>query len=312
MKIAFFEVTEEEKAFFAKRLQGHTLSFFEGTINEVLQTPAEYEAVSVFVHSRINDEILSLLPNLRYIQTRSTGYDHLKCDLLYKRHILVSNVAGYAGPPVGEFAFSLLLNATRKTHIALRRTREGDLHYQDLLGTELYGKRLGIMGLGVIGERMAHIGAGFGMKLSAFSRTRKPIVDLLHIDFTTDLNRFLSKCDVIMIALPLTPATREMINAKNAFQIPRETIIVNVARVEIIDEKLYEKLPNVICTDVLHDPSIARKKEHFLYTPHMAYYTEEALVRIREISLQNMQAFIEGKPMPNCLKLPCEKEYHIN
>ncbi len=309
MRIAFFEVTAEEKAFFAKRLQGHTLSFFEGTINKVLQAPAEFDAISVFVHSRIDDEILSLLPNLKYIQTRSTGYDHLKCNLLYKRHILVSNVAGYAGPPVGEFAFSLLLNATRKTHIALERTRRGDLHYQDLLGTELYGKRLGIMGLGVIGTRMAYIGAGFGMKLSAFSRTRKPIVDRLHIDFTTDLDRFLSKCDVIMIALPLTPATREMINLKNAYQIPRETIIVNVSRAEIIEERLYESLPNVICTDVLHDPSVAQKKAHFLFTPHMAYYTEEALERIREISLKNMLAFIEGKPLPNCLKFACEKEY---
>ncbi len=307
MKIAFFETTPEEKAFFSERLSGHELHFFTKTINEALKSPADYEVVSVFVHSRITDEVLAKLPKLRYLQTRSTGYDHIKCDTLYRHNILVSNVAGYAGPPVAEFAFSLLLNAVRKTHVALQRTKAGDMHYHDLLGTELFGKRIGILGLGVIGERMARIAAGFGMKISAFSRTKKPIVEELSIDFT-DLNSVLKTSEVLMIALPLTPATEELINSQNATLIPRETIIINIARSEIIEEALYRTLPNTICSDVCTDPELA-KRENILYTPHMAYYTAEALERIREISLENMKAFIEGKPLPNCLKLSCEREY---
>lgn len=307
MQIAFFETTPEEEAFFRAHLTGHTLHFFRETINEALTSPQPYDIVSVFVHSRITDEVLEKLPKLKYLQTRSTGYDHIKCNALYARDIPVSNVAGYAGPPVGEFAFSLLLNATRKTHVALERSRAGDMHYHDLLGTELFDKRIGILGLGVIGQRMAYIASGFGMKISAFSRTRKPIVDALGIDFT-DLESILQKSDMLMIALPLTPATTRLINTKNAALIPKETIIVNIARSEIIEESLYHTLPNTICTDVCTDPQLA-KKENILYTPHMAYYTAEALERIREISLENTLAFIEGKPLPNCLKLACEREY---
>lgn len=308
MEIAFFEVTPEEEAFFSKALKGHRLYFFKETINEALKKSAPYDAVSVFVHSRITDEVIEKLPKLKYLQTRSTGYDHIKCKALYARNILVSNVAGYAGPPVGEFAFSLLLNATRKTHIALGRTKAGNMEYHDLLGMELYQKRIGILGLGVIGERMVRIAAGFGMQISVFSRTKKPIVDELGIDFTTVLESLLPKCDVLMIALPLTPATENLINAKNASCIPEETIIVNIARAEIIEEKLYETLPNIICIDVLQNTKVVQR-ENILYTPHMAYYTKEALQRIREISLENMQAFLAGKPLPNCLKFSCEREY---
>jgi len=308
MKIAFFEITPDEKSFFEDKLNNHQLFFFKEPIQEALKGSAPYDIVSLFVHSRIDEALLQKLPNLRYLQTRSTGYDHIKCKALYDRNIPVSNVAGYAGPPVGEFAFSLLLNAVRKTHIALERTKNGDSHYHDLLGVELFGKHIGILGLGVIGERMVRIASGFGMQVSVFSRSRKPIVDELGIDFSTDLNAVLPQCDFLMIALPLTPATRGLINGKNAPLISSETIIVNIARAEIIEASLYRSLTNTICTDVLADESLAQR-ENILYTPHMAYYTKEALQRIRAISLANMLAFIEGNPLPNCLKLPCEREY---
>ncbi len=307
MKIAFFEVSPEDRAFFQKRLKGHDLYFFEGTINETLTEPAPYEAVSLFVRSRLDDEVLEKLPRLRYLQTRSTGYDHIRCLALYERNVLVSNVAGYAGPAVGEFAFSLLLNATRKTHIALARTRKGNYDYKDLLGRELFGKRIGILGLGVIGERIARIAAGMGMRIGVFSRTKKPIVDELGIDFT-DLESVLEQSDVLMIALPLTPATTHLINTENASLIPEEAIIVNIARAQIIEPSLYRTLSQTICTDVSEEPDLARRP-NILSTPHMAYYTEEALRRIREISLENLEAFIEGRPLPNCLRPACEREY---
>ena len=308
MKIAFFEVGAEEKVFFKNALDGHELYFYEETINDVVQDTMPFEVVSVFVHSRIDDNILQKLPNLHYLQTRSTGFDHIKCKTLYDRKILVSNVSGYAGPPVGEFAFSLLLNAIRKTHIALQRSKAGEFYYQDLLGSELFGKKITILGLGVIGERMVRIASGFGMEICVFSRTKKPIVDELGICFSTNLNDVLPGCDVLMIALPLTPATRELINTKNVKMLGKETIIVNVARAEILEESLYETLPNTICTDVLTNVKNARR-ENILYTPHMAYYTKEALERIREISLKNILAFLAHKPLPNCLKIVCEKEY---
>ncbi|WP_456323600.1 NAD(P)-dependent oxidoreductase [Hydrogenimonas sp.] len=307
MKIAFFETKPEEKEFFSKRLRGHDLYFFKGTINEELKEPQDYEIVSVFVHSRINDDILALLPKLRYLQTRSTGYDHIKCKELYRRDIIASNVAGYGGPAVAEFAFSLLLCATRHTHVALQRSKEGIFEYHDLKGVELYGKRVGILGLGTIGSRMAYMAKGFGMDISAWSRSRKPIVDELGIDFCA-LDEVLQKSDVIMIALPLTPETKDLINSSRAALLKKEAIIVNVARGEIIEKSLYRSLPNVLCLDVTADlQSVVRP--NVLYTPHMAYYTKEALQRIMEISYENIAAFIAGKPLPNCLKDICKRDY---
>ncbi len=308
MKIAFFEIKPEEKEFFSSHLKEEELFFFDETINEALESEADYDAVSVFIHSRIDDNVLSKLPKLRYIQTRSTGYEQIVCDALYRRGIVASNVAGYGGPAVAEFAFSLLLNSTRHTHTAIGRAKEGTFEYRDLKGTELFGKRLGILGLGTIGSRMAHIGAGMGMRLAAWSRTRRKIVDELGIEFSEDMDAVLESSDVIMIALPLTPATKGLINGRNIKKVKRDAVIVNVARAQIIEDELYGSLENRLCLDVISDVKYV-PRHNILYTPHMAYYTEEALMRVMEISLENMKAFIESKPLPNCLKIACRRDY---
>jgi len=309
VKIAFFEIKPEEKIFFEKHLIQHEVFFFQGTINDMLQEACNYDAVSVFVHSCITDEILERLPALKYLQTRSTGYDHIKCDALYYRGLVVSNVAGYGGPAVAEFAFSLLLNATRHTHTALQRSKKRDFEYADLKGIELFDKTLGILGLGTIGSQMARIGKGFGMKILAYSRTRKPIIDELGIDFC-DLDMVLRKSDILMLALPLTPVTNALINEKNAKLLNEDAIVVNTARGEIIEDVLYGKMKNILCLDVISDVKYIHR-DNILYTPHMAFYTKEALERIMQISLVNMQAFLEEKPLPNCLKLSCKRDYGL-
>ena len=308
MKIAFFETKPEEKEFFQNNLPNEELYFFEENINDALEEAADYDAVSIFVHSRITDTVLKRLPKLKYLQTRSTGYDHIKCQALYERGLVVSNVAGYGGPAVAEFAFSLLLNATRKTYKALERTKEDNFEYSDLKGMELYGKTLGLLGLGTIGSQMARIAKGFGMNIVAHSRTRKDIVDELGITFC-DIEQVLQQSDVLMIALPLTSATKNLLNKQSVKRMKEDAIIVNTSRGEIIEDRLYEEMNNIFCLDVINDTSYIKEK-NVLYTPHMAYFTKEALARIMNISLQNMQAFIEDKPLPNCLKLACKRDYN--
>ncbi len=307
MKIAFFEIKEEERVFFETHLKDYELFFFEKSIQEVLTKPEAYDAVSVFIDSRISDDILDKLPELSYLQTRSSGYDHVKCTQLYKRGLKVSNVAGYAGPAVAEFAFSLLLNATRKTHISLDRSKKGNKDYLDLKGIELFAKTIGILGLGTIGLQMAKIAKGFGMDILGYSRTKKPIFDTLGIHFVS-LEEVLKHADILMIALPLTPLTQNLINKENSKLINKKTIIVNIARAEIIEESLYYELANSIASDVCSDISLAQKKD-FLYTPHIGYYTREALKRILEISLQNMEQYLRGETPQNCLRFECKKNY---
>jgi len=112
-----------------------------------------------------------------------------------------------------------------------------------------------------------------------------------------------------MLALPLTPATNAIINEKNAKKLKKDAIIVNTARGEVIEDALYGKMKNILCLDVISDIKYIHRN-NILYTPHMAYYTKEALQRIMQISLENMNAFLEKKPLPNCLKLSCQRDYH--
>ena len=307
MKIAFFEIKEEERLFFEVHLQAHELYFFKESIQDVVTETKEYEIVSLFVNSTVTDNIIQKLPKLRYIQTRSTGFDHLKCKSLYEKKIKASNVAGYAGPAVAEFAFSLLLNATRKTYISLHRSQSDNFNYDDLKGMELFGKTIGILGLGTIGIHMAKIARGFGMKVLGYSRTYKPMYSELGIEFIT-LDEVLKNADILMPALPLTPNTKHIIHSENITLLKKECIIINVARCEIIEKSLYWSLDNLIASDVCDDKSLIHKKS-FLFTPHMAYYTKEALERIMAISLENIEVFLSGEEPPNCLKLICKKEY---
>jgi len=307
MKIAFYESKEEERAFFETHLKEHELFFFEGTIQDELVENEKYDIVSVFVHSRVSNALLDKLPNLRYIQTRSTGFEHIKCSQLYERGLKASNVSGYAGSAVAEFAFSLLLNATRKTYIALQRSKEDNDAYFDLKGVELFGKIVGIIGLGTIGMHMASISKGFGMRILGYSRTHKAEYEALGIEFIS-LDEVLKKADFLMLAVPLTPKTTNLINTNNSKLIKASCIIVNIARNDIIEPSLYHTLPNTIACDIDNTISLS-KKDNILHTPHMAYYTSEALQRILNISLENMEQFINGEVPDNCLKIECKKEY---
>ena len=309
MKIAFFEIKAEERDFFEAHISAHELFFFETTINEALNRQEAYDVVSIFIHSQITDDILEKLPQLQYLQTRSTGYDHIKCDKLYARGLVISNVAGYGGPAVAEFAFSLLLNASRHTYIALERTKKDDFSYADLKGTELFGKTIGILGLGTIGSQMARIAKGFGMHVFVHSRTKKEIVDTLALEFC-ELDVLLSKSDIIMLALPLTPTTVNILNKENSKNLKEDVIIVNAARGELIEDTLYKEMPNIFCLDVISNVKYIHK-DNILYTPHMAYYTQEALKRIMQISLNNIDAFLAEKVLPNCLKLSCKRDYQV-
>jgi D-lactate dehydrogenase len=304
MKIAFFDIKPEEKEFFQKRLQDidAEVFYFEESINSH-PLPADYDVISIFITSKITAEILDKLPNLKYIQTRSTGYDHIDLVECYKRGIIVSNVRGYAGPAVGEFAFGLLLEAIRKIYIAIYRVKQGNLDYKDLKGIEIEGKTIGVLGLGTIGSQIVKIAKGFGANVIGFARHKKD----LDIKQTPVLEEVLENSDFLFIALPLTPQTKNLINMENIKKF-RGKVIINPARAEIISRDVYEKFDGIIAADVLPEWRLA-KKDNIIATPHMAYYTKEALRRIMQISLDNLLDYLSGKTPRHCLKEECMKNF---
>ncbi|QCT94403.1 lactate dehydrogenase [Caminibacter mediatlanticus TB-2] len=309
MKIAFFDIKPYEREFFEKSLKDKNveLFFFEKTVKEVLEKPMNFDVISVFYTSKIDKDVLNKLPNLKYIQTRSTGVDHLDLVEIYKRGIIASNVVGYAGPCVGEFAYGLLLEAIRKLYVAIVRLKWGCREYEDLKGIEIEGKTIGILGLGTIGTQMAKIAKGFNAKTIGLNRSYKKEFDDLVDEFTQNLDYVLENSDFLFIALPLTPSTKNLINKENIKKF-KGKVIVNPARAEIIEEDVYRKFDGIIAADVLPNWDLA-KKENIIATPHMAYYTEEALKRIMQISLENLLDFLDGKTPRNCLRVYLEKEH---
>ena len=302
MKIAFFEIKPEEKSFFEQNLKGHELYFFTETVNEY-NGKNDFNIISVFINSKVNKNVLEKFPKLQYIQTRSTGVDHLDLEEIYKRGLFASNVEGYAGPAVGEFSFSLLFEAIRKTYIAIQRLKKGDLYYADLKGIEVAGKTVGILGLGTIGKYIAKLALGFDAEVIGFNRSEKKIEG---IEYTDNLDYVLKYSDFLFIALPLTKFTKNMINMQNISKF-KGKVIINPARAEIIQKEVYETFEGIIAADVLPDWNLA-KKENIIATPHMAYYTKEALFRIMKISLENIRDFLSGNKPRNCLKIFYEKE----
>ena len=305
MKIAFFEVKEKEKDFFENNLKNFDIEvdFFKEKAQGVITEKKDYDVISVFIYSKIDKNLLDKLPNLKYIQTRSAGYDHIDVVECYKRGIFVSNAKGYAGPAVGEFAFGLLLEALRKIYIAIKRVKKGDLNYKDLKGMEIEGKTIGVLGVGTIGSQIVKIAKGFGANVIGYARSNKDFVKT-----TPVLEEVLEQSDFLFIALPLTPQTTNLINKENIKKL-KGKIIINPARAEIISREIYENFDGIIAADVLPDWNLA-KKDNIIATPHMAYYTYEALRRIMQISLDNLTDFLNGKRPRYCLKDECYKNYN--
>ena len=306
MKVAFFEIKDEEKNFFENALKDLDIEvfFFKEKANEIINEKKDFDVISIFIYSKIDKNLLDKLPNLKYIQTRSAGYDHIDIKECYKQKIFVSNAKGYAGPAVGEFAFGLLFEVLRKIYIAIERVKKGNLEYKDLKGMEIEGKTIGVLGIGNIGTQIVKISKGFRANVIGYARHPKDFVKT-----TPVLDEVLENSDFLFITLPLTPQTKNLINSENIKKF-RGKVIINPARAEIISKDVYENFDGIIAADVLPDWNLA-KKENIIATPHMAYYTKEALRRIMQISIDNLMDFLNGKPPRFCLKEEFHKNYNL-
>ncbi len=320
MKIAVFDASDDDIRYFNEHLASLEFDFYSTCVSDYvssLTNKNDYEIISIFVTSTITSEVLSNFPKLKYIQTRSAGYDNLKVDLLKPLNILSSNVANYAKHSVSEFAFSLLLNISRKTSIALNRVEKLNYEYLDLKGFELANKSCSVIGTGDIGSNIVKIAHGFGMKIKAYSRTKK---DNLIDDFNVEYIGFEEslKSDIIFISTDLNKDTFHLINSENIDNINPNAIIINIGRGEIIsNEAIVKSLNNsdryfgidVIenecefksCTcskSITLDIKLSSKVFH---TPHMAYYTTEALNKLKEVSANNIKLFCNHKDILNRL-----------
>jgi len=326
-KIAFFEVEEWEKDY----VQNSMLCSFEPevycdrlTLNTV-KLAEDAEIVSVFIYSELTEAVLDQLPNLKMVATRSTGYDHIDIDVCRKRGIPVCNVPYYGENTVAEHAFGLILSLSRKIYKAYLRTTRLDFSLEGLMGFDLKGKTIGVVGSGRIGLHVVRIAKGFGMDVLVYDVRQEPLLaEVLGFSYVP-FDELLQRSDVITLQVPLNKATHHMINRENIKQIKRGAILINTSRGAVVEtEALINALNEGIISgaglDVFEGEDVVSEdtailaqgmpgekmrevllsyallhRDNVVITPHIAFYSQEALERIMTTTQENICSFLGGK-----------------
>lgn len=259
----------------------------------------------------INKDVMAQLPQLKYIGVLATGYNVVDIEAAHERGIIVTNVPAYSTESVAQMVFAHLLTVTNRTeHYAIqnrsgRWTENPDFCYWDFPHQELSGKTFGIVGLGNIGQRVAQIAQAFGMKVKAL--TSKAAEALPNDIEKATIEELLATSDVLSLHCPLTDNTRHLINAATLQQMKPSAILINTGRGPLIDdqavaEALAEGRLAAFCADVLTeeppkaDNPLLSQPNAFI-TPHIAWASTEARIRLLQVATDNVQAFLNGSPM---------------
>ena len=325
--MAFFELEPWEQRYMKAALPKHKIQFFDKPLTKSkLKSIKNIDVLGVFVFSPITKEIIAKLPKLKLIVTFSTGFDHIDLKACKEKNIAVANVPYYGENTVAEHTFALLFALAKKITESVARTRTGDFSLKGLRGFDLKGKTLGIVGVGHIGSHVARMAKGFEMKLLGTCRTKDPQVAKETGLKYVPLNTLLKHSDIISLHLPLNEQTKYTLN-KDAFKkMKKGVILINTARGPLIDTcALLKALDNgtvaaagldvlegecnikeerqllspqfkQICDlkTVLEDHMLLQHK-NVIITPHNAFNTKEALMRIMDTSVENLNAFLKGR-----------------
>ena len=250
------------------------------------------------------------LPRLKYIGVLATGYNVVDIPAAHQRDIVVTNVPAYSTESVMQMVFAHLLTVTNRTEYYACENRNGrwsrnpDFCYWDMPLIELSGKTFGIVGLGNIGKRVAQTALAFGMKVVAM--TSKTADDLPPGITKANLQELLSTSDVVSLHCPLTDSTRHLIKADTLRLMKPTAILINTGRGPLVDDQavadaLHEEQLAAFCADVLTEepPNIDNpllKEPNAFITPHIAWATKEARERLLQTAVDNLRAFLDGKP----------------
>ena len=256
-------------------------------------------------------EIISRLTNTKYIGVLATGYNVVDLKAAREHGIVVTNIPAYSTDSVAQMTFAHILNVTNRVDHYARASREGewsrcpDFCYWDQPLMELSGKTIGIVGLGHIGKKVARIAHDFGMDV--FALTSKDATSLPEGIQKTTLEGILGASDIISLHCPLTNSTREIINAESLAKMRKGTILVNTGRGPLVNEAdvaaaLHTGQLAAYCADVMcseppsFDNPLFQEPNAFI-TPHVAWATVEARLRLMDIAEGNIKAFLSGNPV---------------
>lgn len=259
----------------------------------------------------IRRQEMEQLPMLKYVGVLATGFNVVDIEAAREHGITVTNVPAYSTESVAQMVFAHLLTVTNRTEHYARQNREGkwtaspDFSYWDTQLTELAGKTFGIVGLGNIGRRVAAIADAFGMRVVAV--TSKSPDELPPYIGKRSMDELLAESDVLSLHCPLTPDTKHLINQQTLKKMKPSAILINTGRGPLINDKDVAEALNgnrlrAFCADVLTeeppkaDNPLLRCENAFI-TPHIAWASCEARVRLVDVAINNVRSFVGGKPL---------------
>lgn len=325
--IAFFEIEEWERPIIKQALKNHEVLFFSGALNKSNVTKVKNcRIISVFIYSKITKELLAQLPKLRFIATRSTGFDHIDMQACKQRGIKVSNVPTYGENTVAEHTFALILSLSRKIHKSYERSIRGDFTLEGLRGFDLKGKTIGVIGTGNIGRHVVRIAKGFEMNILAYD-VKQDNAFATDMGFTyVPLDKLLAGSDIITLHVPYMKPTHHLINKENVKKIRKGALLINTARgglvetdalvsaldkgilsgagLDVLEEEFFIKeetqllskqFPETCDLKTLLQNHILLRRDNVLITPHNAFNSNEALMRILQTTLENIKSFSNKK-----------------
>lgn len=325
MTVAVFSTKPHDRAYFDLfNNQQHTLTYFDSTLNaDTTNLTVGFDAVCVFVNDKIDAPTIEKLARngIKIIALRCTGFNNIDLDAAKNNHIKVVRVPAYSPEAVAEHAVALILTLNRKTHKAYNRVRESNFSLDKLVGFNLHGKTVGVIGTGKIGAAFCTIMLGFGCKVIAFDPVESDVLKQKGVDYQS-LSDVLATSDIISLHCPLMPITQHLINAKALSKMKKGAMLINTSRGGLIDtaaviaalkkEQLgylgidvYEQEAQLFFKDlsgsIIQDDVIQRLLtfHNVLITPHQGFFTKEALEQIATTTLKNLTDFENKRLLKN-------------
>jgi len=331
MRVAMFSVKRYERTLLDELNAGHRheLVYFDTVLGPDTASLARgFPVVSVVVNDVVDRDVLTQLAagETKLVATRSTGFNHIDVGAARELGVKAVRVADYSPNSVAEFAVGLLLALNRKIPRAYNRTREGNFELDGLMGFDLVGRTVAVIGTGKIGIIFARILAGFGCELLGFDLHHSPEFERLGGRYA-EADEIVAEADIISLHCPLTPKTHHIVNARTLARVKRGTLLINTSRGGLVDTEaviealksgqlgglaidVYEQEASLFFKDlssiVIPDDVIQRLVSfpNVIVTGHQAFFTREALGTILDTTLRSISDFAAGRPLANEIAAP--------
>jgi len=321
MKIAFFSSQPYDKQFFKAHNQGYnfSLQFFDVALSAATVGLANgFDAVCVFVNDKADAGVVAQLREggVKFIALRCAGFNNIDLEAARKAGLHVCRVPAYSPEAVAEHAVALILTLNRKTHKAYNRVREQNFALQGLMGFDLHGRTVGVVGTGKIGQAFCRIMLGFGCRVLAFDIIANRDMEAIGVEYLP-LIELLQQSDVVSLHTPLNDQTRHLINKETIQHLKEGVMLINTSRGALIDTPaviaglkscrigylgidVYEQEEQLFfhdrSGDIIEDDTIQRLMSfpNVLVTAHQAFFTQEALNQIAETTLYHLSQLEKG------------------